>query len=133
MPSPFRLARVLVTLQILLLLALLIVQAITAPPASMLACVVALASCLALAGLWRGVVWGRGLCSGVVIYETLATLVLLFPDQNIPASSQQLGKWLSQELPTGLHIFLIMLLGALQLAPLVMLGWNRDWFRRAIW
>lgn len=132
MPPLFRIARMIVSTQISLLLGPLVLHQIRDTELSASSYMMVLGA-LALVGLGRKVAWGRGLCSAFVLYETLMTMAFLLPDQDLPAEDFQLGKWLSQELPVSIHIGLLVALACLQLAPLVMLSWNRDWFRKALW
>jgi hypothetical protein len=88
---------------------------------------------VAAVGLWRGVVWGRGLTSIVWVILCLRWTAFFFSPPDDSYASIPLNVLAGAEIPVWMLVFLTMAFAALMLVPLLMIGWNRDYFRKAVW
>jgi len=88
----------------------------------------------ALVGMWRRVAWGRGLFSVFSVMLALALAGILIPADDDDHYGVVAFKRLFGHMPPLAICWLIVVgVAALVLAPAVLVGWRRHWFRSAAW
>jgi len=83
-------------------------------------------------GLWRGVVWGRFVSSCATVVTAFA-LPNVFLGEDRPDGTSPFLNLFGFDLPIWFEVLLIVFAAVALLSPLVVIGWRRDYFRRALW
>ena len=93
----------------------------------------ALVPVLATVGLLRGVRWGRSAASLLGVTGAFLTAAVLMGDMDEPDGRTVLTALLGYNTPLWLDVAFIVAAATAVLAPLVVMGWSKPYFRRSMW